>query len=104
LIAVELKAPGNRPTERQELVGQAIKIAGGLWDWTDSVVGYCRILRRAGVPLLDGAELRAEAHDRTLATAAARPKAAPKLGRVREVKPSLGRIRRAEALRSRVRF
>jgi hypothetical protein len=103
-ITVELKAVGGWPTERQEQVGAAISAAGGIWAWCDSVSGYCRILRNAGIQLPAHAEQLALRHDDTLARAAAKPKAAPKVGRARAAKPSMGRIRRAEALRSKVLF
>jgi len=69
-IAVELKAPGNKPTEQQIRVGKAIIAAGGHWDWCDSVFGYWQILYRLGVPLHAHAETAAMAKDATLLNAA----------------------------------
>lgn len=104
-IAIELKAPGNKPTDMQERVGEAIQAAGGIWGWCDTVLGYMAILLNAGVPLQGRWDLAAAGHDATLASAAIRREEAggvvsKKRYPPREVKPSPARIRKVEKMRS----
>lgn len=75
-IAVELKAPRNRPSDAQELVRDKIVAAGHIWRWTDSVRGYASILETYGVALRAGWLLAAERSDAALSDAAIRRKAA----------------------------
>ncbi len=77
-IAIELKAPGNFPTDRQSEVAGAITAAGHLSGWCSSVVGYMRLLRGFGVVLDDRADALAEQHDAVLAGAAVRRAMVPK--------------------------
>jgi hypothetical protein len=72
LIAVELKAPGKRPTARQFEVGEAIKRSGHIWAWADSVESYAALLHGWGVPLIGRWDIAAQGHDATLAAAAIR--------------------------------
>ena len=105
-IAVELKAPGNKPTERQTQVGTAIQNAGGIWGWCDSVAGYAAILRVAGVPLMMSADLAAQHSDAVLASAAIRREEARtgKVSKARAPKPTPARLRRVSAVRQKVMF
>ena len=106
-IAIELKAPGNRPTDAQENVGEVIGKSEHLWGWCDSVVGYRALLVRFGVPLSPYSEVKALGHDATLASAAIR-REETKTGRPsakrRPDKPSAARVRKMEAIRARVLF
>jgi hypothetical protein len=81
LIAIELKAPGKKPTSRQYEVGEALKKAGALWDWADSVESYAMLLHGWGVPLTGAWHIDALGHDATLAAAAIRREEA-KTGKV----------------------
>ena len=72
LIAVELKAPGNRPTDRQMQVGAAITAAGHHWGWADSCAEYFRLLSAWGVPVIGTWWLAAQDADARLASAAIR--------------------------------
>ena len=72
LIAIELKAPGNRPTERQEAVGAQIRAAGHRWGWCDSAEGYFALLHGLGVPLIGAWQIAAQHADAILAGAAIR--------------------------------
>ena len=56
VIAVELKAPGSKPSERQRAVEEAILASGHHYAWADSVQGYVALLRGFGVPLADRAD------------------------------------------------
>ena len=105
-IAVELKAPGNKPTERQTQVGTAIQNAGGIWGWCDSVAGYAAILRVAGVPLMMSADLAAQHSDAVLASAAIRREEGKtgKVSKARAPKPTPARLRRVNAVRQKVMF
>jgi hypothetical protein len=106
LIAIELKAPGGRPTDQQRRVGEAICAAGGMWTWVTSVTEYAAALVSAGVWLEPSAFIAAAGHDATLAGAAI--KRAERTGTVSPrryaAKPSVAQVRRAEALRAKVRF
>lgn len=111
LIAVELKAPGNTPTEQQEQVGADIQASGHVWGWCDTVTGYAAILRAAGVALHPRADIYAAGHDATLSNAMARRKEAKASGTIparrskpQAAKPSAAKLRRVAALRSRVMF
>jgi hypothetical protein len=73
--AVELKAPGNEPTDRQRDVGAAIVASGGRWGWCDTVTGYATLLTGWGVALYPESEDRAARLDTVLTTAAAKRKA-----------------------------
>lgn len=42
-FAVETKAPGKKPTPRQELTMQAIRDAGGAVFWTDGDLGEIKV-------------------------------------------------------------
>ncbi|HEX2941535.1 MAG TPA: hypothetical protein VHO91_10840 [Rhodopila sp.] len=75
-IAVELKAPGNRPSDAQELVRDKITAAGHIWRWTDTVRGYAAILADSGIALRPGWLLAAERSDAMLEGAAIQRKAA----------------------------
>lgn len=107
VIAVELKAPGNRPTPRQFEVGEAIRAAGHVWGWCDTVTGYFELLRSLRVPLDARAGFWAAHYDAFLTGAAIRREEG-KTGKVSvrrfAAKPSAARVAKAEALRSRVRF
>lgn len=108
-ICIELKAKGRElePDGVQEHVGAAIQAAGHLWDWTDTVVGYCAILRSAGVPLAPRAEFWAKHYDAVLAGAAIRKeetKTSRPSRRRFAAKPTVGQVAKAEALRARVRY
>lgn len=72
LIAIELKAPGNKPTDRQIQVGEAIRAAGHLWDWCDSAEGYFAILDGFRVPLIGAWSIAAQHADALLAGRAIR--------------------------------
>lgn len=71
-IFVELKAEGKEVKDgsNQDKVGDAIKATGNHWYWTDTVAGYCQILRDLRVPLSNYAHLDAEGKDLTLRGAA----------------------------------
>jgi hypothetical protein len=73
-IAIELKAKGKSVIDgsNQEIVGDAIRAAGHLWGWCDTVVGYYELLRSFGVQMGDYAAIKAESHDRVLLGAAIR--------------------------------
>lgn len=73
-ITIELKAKGEKvkPGSNQELVGNAIIAAGGLWGWCDSVHGCMLFLHYAGVPLIGRWDLTAQHRDALLASAAIR--------------------------------
>lgn len=77
-IMIELKTPGNTPTDRQDDVGVAITAAGHLWGWCDSVTGYMALLEGFGVALAPRADVLAARHDAVLAAAANRRSLAPK--------------------------
>jgi hypothetical protein len=77
-ILVELKAPGNAHTGRQNEVGSAIALAGPSWNWCNSIRGYMDIIAALGVPLLDRAADLADKHDAVLAAAATRRAMAPR--------------------------
>ena len=44
LHALELKAPGNEPTDLQEKFGEDVIAAGGKYDWADTTEKAARIL------------------------------------------------------------
>lgn len=111
LIAVELKALGNTPTEAQERVGADIQASGHIWGWCDTVTGYAAILRAAGVALRPHADMYAARHDATLTVAAARRKDAKAAGKPagkrykpKVAKPSAAKLRRVAALRQDLMF
>jgi hypothetical protein len=64
---VELKAGTNTPSDLQDQFGDDVTAVGCRWDWTRSVIGYCAILRNAGVPLRPNAALVAAHLDALLA-------------------------------------
>lgn len=106
-ICVELKAGDNkvRSGDDQDRVGQAIRRAGHVWHWTNSVQGYAAILAEAGVLLSPDAQIKAMRADALLASAAIRREEA-KTGAVSkkryaapEAKPTAARLRKAERLR-----
>lgn len=75
----ELKAPGNYPTEEQRVVGARLRALGHPWAWANSVTGYLKAAREAGVPFHPNADLRAEDLDLVLQGAAMKRKGvAPK--------------------------
>ena len=107
-IAVELKWGDNkvRSGDNQDRVGQAIRRAGHVWHWTNSVEGYASILAREGVSLSGDAQIKAVRADALLASAEIRREEA-KTGRVSrkryaapEAKPTAARLRKAERLRT----
>jgi hypothetical protein len=75
-IAVELKAPGNTPSDAQVMVRDKIVAAGHIWSWADSVRGYAGILVGHGVALRPGWVFAAERADAVLEGAAIRRKEA----------------------------
>lgn len=85
----ELKAPGNHPTEEQRVVGAKLRSLGHPWAWANSVTGYLKAAREAGVPFRPYADLRAQDLDLVLQGAAMKRKAvAPKSYRApRATKP-----------------
>jgi hypothetical protein len=106
-IAIELKAPGNKPTEAQLRVRDAIQAAGGIWGWCDTVFGYAAILLNAGVPMIGRWDIAAAGHDATLVGAAIRREEA-KTGVVSkkrayrrpEVKPTTTQLRAVARIRA----
>ena len=48
LRAIEIKAPGNKPTDAQFAIGADIVAAGGLWAWATSIDEATDILRGWG--------------------------------------------------------
>lgn len=73
-ITIELKAKGEKvdPGSNQERVGNAIRAAGGLWSWCDTVSGYMTILQNIGIPLYGRWDLTAQHRDALLESAAIR--------------------------------
>jgi hypothetical protein len=106
IIAVELKAPGNKPTDAQEAVGAAIIAAGGCWGWTTTVEGYARFISECGIQLTNWAWLAAANADAILESAAIRRDETKtgKPSRKRVLKPSLAQVRRVAKVRGRVLF
>jgi len=103
-IWVELKAPGNHPTDQQYEVGSAIKHSGHVWDWCDTVEGYATILARRGVRLTTDAHSKAMHADALLAAAAIRREeastgkpSAKRFARV-EKKPTAAALKRRRSL------
>lgn len=108
-IWAELKAPGNRPTERQIAMGDAIiRDTDGFWSWVDSVAKYALWLQAIGVPLVPNAVLQAEQYDGKVegwvARAEAKAGKPPKSYRPRADKPTAARLRKMNAVRARVGF
>lgn len=62
-IWCELKTPGNRPTERQQAMGDTLMRLGCWWSWIDSVEKYALWLQVIGVPLVPNALLQAQQYD-----------------------------------------
>ena len=106
VICVELKAPGNKPTDRQQEVGDAINKAGGIWDWTASVMGYAEILEAAGVPLIGQWRLAAERGDAVLLAAQikADENKTGRVSRKRVQRPTATQVRKLNRMRAQVRF
>ena len=102
-IHCELKAPGGKLSENQSREGAAIRAAGGIWSWTDSVTGYGAILVANDVPLAVNWTVQAMHHDAMLAASAAK-KPAPKKSKARAEKPTLTAIRRMEKVRAKTNF
>lgn len=71
-IWVELKAPGNKPSESQLEFAADVQRVGCLWYWADSVARYRECLIIAGVPLRPNAAIVAAHLDALLAGAAMR--------------------------------
>lgn len=109
-IAIELKAKGEKPEAggAQEQVGAKIRECAHLWDWCDTVVGYCEIVAKFGVPVSNWARVRAAHHDGVLLAAAIRREEAKtgdpsvkRFAKPRAPKPTQAQLRRFAGVRSR---
>ena len=102
LMAVELKAPGRKPTEAQYQVGEAIIRSGHHWDFADSVAGYMALLAGWGVALPPSAALNAEHKDAVLRSAAIRREESktgkPSRARTRAAKPTMAQVARGNRM------
>ena len=109
---IELKAPGVSidPKEDDKQIQEIadIRALGGFADWTNSVVGYARLLEGWGVPLYGLAMVRAEDLDRLLLgrkmrTEGLLPKRKRGRGKPRALKPTQGALAVMRRFREKVR-
>ncbi len=110
LIAVELKAPGNRPEHGgyQEQFRDRLRLVGAYWEWCDSVTGYGEILNAIGVVMDQRWRLIGAHHDATLSSAAIRRQEAKtgtlskaRTSKPREPRPTSAQVRRVQRVRDR---
>ena len=83
-----------------------INKAGGIWDWTASVMGYAEILEAAGVPLIGQWRLAAERGDAVLLAAQikAEENKTGRVSRKRVQRPTATQVRKLNRMRAQVRF
>lgn len=97
-IWCELKAPGEKPDEDQEKIGERLCTIGHHWFWATSIQQYHEELARYGVPMVGNAAFLALHHDGLVDSVIAR--AEMKTGRSprqRTAKPTISQVRRAAA-------
>jgi hypothetical protein len=100
-IWCEWKAPGNKPSARQEAVGDRLMGLGHWWSWCASVVTYCAWLRSIGVPLRPNAELLAMHADAKADAAIAKAETRkPRAYAAPAKKPTAARTRKLNAMRA----
>ena len=89
-----------------KLAVNEINKAGGIWDWTASVMGYAEILEAAGVPLIGQWRLAAERGDAVLLAAQikADENKTGRVSRKRVQRPTATQVRKLNRMRAQVRF
>lgn len=89
-IYCELKTPGNKPSDAQIAMGREIEAAGGVWFWTDSVVGYYIGMMSWRIPMRPNAALIADHREALFQSYLLKGKAPakPRARRVRSGVPS----------------
>ena len=94
-IWCELKAPGNKPTASQALLGQKLRDLGDEWFWCFTVEEYYRMLLIDGVILHPNALFLAMHHDAAVESEVARTRLRKPSSRVTKPRATYGQIRRA---------
>lgn len=102
IYRIELKAPGNKPTDRQEERMAEIRHAGGYAGWADTVKGVGVLLQVWGIPLAANWAMQALYHDGMLEAGRAKVPAQKKASRPRKERASTSKTGRWAAMQMKV--
>ena len=100
-IHIELKAPGNKPTPKQEYIGDVITASGHKWGWCYNVFQYAQLLLAFGVPLIGRWEITADHYDSILAGSAVKKTQAKRISKLPTARPTQAQLKRIAAIRAR---
>lgn len=98
---VELKAPGNKPTEKQLERIEELKAAGACAGWAITVEGYAVMIFMWGIPLAPNWRIQAQHHDALIASRLAKAPTPKKASKPRAAKPTASRVRRVQEIMTR---